>query len=522
MNTAKNNSRISLFSRIQNIQLFKLLALSSYAKRASAAGLDPMLVARGKLLGALTMLEKGRAFFNDLARLHRKDYTTVSVIVQHISAAEINRLVDLYPDIIEKEIEATGDSAIFRKQLQAGMHGLDSPALHSYVHARIKRAIAIRKGKSKSRDIKFDRSRALDVLLLLKQKFAERNVRIFLSSGTLLGAVRENGFVANDYDIDVGAFASELSPEQCAEIFRGTEFNVVSVTKEFVVLYHYPTQISIDVFFYFNESGLVHYGTVIHRWWHEPFELVPYSLQGHEFFIPANVEAHLTERYGNWKTPVLFYDLSYDGPDRTYSPTLEALLYLHARAEKAVSKSWRFYADQPLAALKRDFGVDCTDLVPRAVNKSSLPLPLNPAFTKGKRVVLMIGAFLKFDIATLRTLESAAQQGDVLVVGLVPETLMVAPGPGPGAEPLPPVRRRLEVLRSLKSVANAVAFESVEAATDYIANLKPATVILESGPRYERELVEALSDAVWSEAPPAGRAETEHHPAPQPIALAAQ
>ena len=57
------------------------------------------------------------------------------------------------------------------------------------------------------------REAALQVLIDVTDVLDEYGCTNWLSDGTLLGAIRENDFIAHDYDIDVGVLASEFNPE---------------------------------------------------------------------------------------------------------------------------------------------------------------------------------------------------------------------------------------------------------------------------------------------------------------------
>lgn len=50
---------------------------------------------------------------------------------------------------------------------------------------------------------------ALDNLLIIRDLFAERGIPMFLTFGTLLGALREKDFIDHDDDIDIGVFARD-------------------------------------------------------------------------------------------------------------------------------------------------------------------------------------------------------------------------------------------------------------------------------------------------------------------------
>ena len=50
---------------------------------------------------------------------------------------------------------------------------------------------------------------ALDNLLIIRDLFAQREIQMFLTFGTLLGAIREKDFIDHDDDVDVGVFARD-------------------------------------------------------------------------------------------------------------------------------------------------------------------------------------------------------------------------------------------------------------------------------------------------------------------------
>ena len=51
-----------------------------------------------------------------------------------------------------------------------------------------------------------DKQVAFENLLIIRDLFAERGIPMFLTFGTLLGALREKDFIAHDDDVDIGVF----------------------------------------------------------------------------------------------------------------------------------------------------------------------------------------------------------------------------------------------------------------------------------------------------------------------------
>lgn len=75
--------------------------------------------------------------------------------------------------------------------------------LRHYVHA-----LMVRYKRSRGRST-FDTERGVRLLRLIIDIGKEANVPIYLSEGTALGAVRENGFIADDTDIDLGVLEED-------------------------------------------------------------------------------------------------------------------------------------------------------------------------------------------------------------------------------------------------------------------------------------------------------------------------
>lgn len=182
---------------------------------------------------------------------------------------------------------------------------------------------------SKKRNQQF-RKHAIDVL----QKFAniidENGIEYTLAFGTLLGAVREKGFIKHDIDIDVAMWAEDWSPNlrkylenggfkllHTHEVDKGLlareetySFNNVTID----IFYFYP---AIDDYPYCCDfllqpntvsrlESMKVYGGCLPRRIELPIkrERMLTEFEGHYFYIPKNAHEILEFRYGeSYMTP---------------------------------------------------------------------------------------------------------------------------------------------------------------------------------------------------------------------------
>lgn len=149
-------------------------------------------------------------------------------------------------------------------------------------------------------------------------------MRPFILSGTLLGLVRENGFLPHDYDIDVGVMAAEYDAETIltalnkngrfkinadeAQISfeRNTNGTLSVVSRPVMLKLGHVDGVQVDIFVHHldNQNRLWH-GSSLFRWDNSPFDLVDYELDGVRVLGPVDADRYLTENYGNWRVPVV-------------------------------------------------------------------------------------------------------------------------------------------------------------------------------------------------------------------------
>lgn len=173
--------------------------------------------------------------------------------------------------------------------------------------------------------------RAYTALNDLNAELDRLGVRGFLISGTLLGLVRDSGFISWDKDIDLGFFTSEIVPEDLEAAFeKHSEFNVrrLDFSSDRMRVQH-VNGMSIDVFPHYMDEGLVWHDGTTTRWWNRNFDLKETDFLGQRTYIPDRPEQYLDENYGDWREPNPNFDARIDAPNVqvTDEVFLDTLLY---------------------------------------------------------------------------------------------------------------------------------------------------------------------------------------------------
>lgn len=187
------------------------------------------------------------------------------------------------------------------------------------------------------------------VLAHVSEVIERHKIPAFAAYGTLLGFVREGGFLQHDDDIDLGILPGDWTPKRLLKVLLEEEagfsflfaFSYNGRVTEFKLQYG---GVPIDFFFYEDDgekffAGSYHYfpdvkypavnANSAQRVCEPRIEaLDKIRVFDIDFPIPANVEHVLEKLYGNWRVPVTEWnDNKHPGiedlPGFAYSVTLE-------------------------------------------------------------------------------------------------------------------------------------------------------------------------------------------------------
>lgn len=162
------------------------------------------------------------------------------------------------------------------------------------------------------------------VLAHLAEVIERHQIPAFAAYGTLLGFVRDHGFVPNDDDIDLGILPGEWTPKRLLKLLLEEEAGF-----SFLFAFSYNGQVTelkleyggipIDFFFYEDDgekffAGSYHYFPDVNypapnansaqRVVEPRIEgLDKIDVFGLKFPVPANTEYVLEKLYGNWRVP---------------------------------------------------------------------------------------------------------------------------------------------------------------------------------------------------------------------------
>ena len=141
-------------------------------------------------------------------------------------------------------------------------------------------------------------------------------VKLFLSNGTLLGCVRESGYIGHDTDIDLGIFAYDYRSNLLDEFLKSgfSVFSTHGQPNDGCELSLIKDNIKLDIFFYYPEpnemlSMSVWDGDKQIKYLYRKFSLKSAIFRGLDVYIPETACNYLEDQYGkDWRTPNVNWD----------------------------------------------------------------------------------------------------------------------------------------------------------------------------------------------------------------------
>ena len=161
-----------------------------------------------------------------------------------------------------------------------------------------------------------------DILRRTKKALDELNIPFFLSSGTCLGYLRENKFLDHDYDIDVGIYSKDYTPEIVKVMAKhklllyrtmGTEKDGLELSfrlngtkmgrnAKIDIFLHYPNEKTGKTFWTSYEAP---YFEKQIKYQVSNFKLKQVKFMGLKINVPNSTVKYIREHYGeNWYVPI--------------------------------------------------------------------------------------------------------------------------------------------------------------------------------------------------------------------------
>jgi len=145
------------------------------------------------------------------------------------------------------------------------------------------------------------------------------NIRYFLQTGILLGAIRHKGFIPWDWDVELSVFADEVEPKM-DQLLSEIKNEGFKIEKYYIEL----SRLKIDFVGKFSKDTTAY---TIQAWCHNKKDKVfwrnKFRVPDHLFnkmskirlfekdhFAPDPPEDYLTHQYGDWKKPLRTSDKS--------------------------------------------------------------------------------------------------------------------------------------------------------------------------------------------------------------------
>ena len=161
--------------------------------------------------------------------------------------------------------------------------------------------------------LNFQRSIKDDVgkieLEIINKIFKKYNIKLFLTHGSCLGAIREGNFIQNDSDIDIGCYKNDIKKIVLAvrELSYKFGFRIIKVSLDDESITIIKNTVEIEITLY--QKDTLHWKANRHKIFTIPHKFLDnlneIDFLGIKINVPCCVEEYLEYQYGkDWRTPI--------------------------------------------------------------------------------------------------------------------------------------------------------------------------------------------------------------------------
>lgn len=157
-------------------------------------------------------------------------------------------------------------------------------------------------------DVSLSSEDAKYLLVTMNKVLSEHGITMMPMFGTLLGAIREHGFIKNDGDIDVVVYGSDKQKVfDLRSELEGYNINLHCYVLPWIYTYEYKG-ITCDIYFLYESAWpwTNWYNLLLERYINKKYFVTTedFELFGETFKVPANPEKLLAYLYGkDWRIP---------------------------------------------------------------------------------------------------------------------------------------------------------------------------------------------------------------------------
>jgi hypothetical protein len=161
-----------------------------------------------------------------------------------------------------------------------------------------------------------DPQKAALALFKLSTLMEGLGIQCWLTDGTLLGHIRENGFIPHDHDMDLAAHIDNYTPELDEHLIqngfvikrrlgspeKGLENQLSKDGFNIDIFWHYTDDDGRIWHAAYDRKGMIKY-------YYDGIKLESTHFYGYPFWMPSPPKLHLVQKYGSdWRTPKVKWD----------------------------------------------------------------------------------------------------------------------------------------------------------------------------------------------------------------------